>query len=189
MMENSDPSGGYSSYLVAMSIIRAHFPVTLMFHKMYDIAAMGEPAHRNSASTVCQASLLSHGAWTIKPMMGRTHVVMVFAESFLAHREHYPFRMMMWGDAPGIVLRTTAAELFTTLDSDQSRVGRTQDTWNSPIVDVLAVDIRGMIEEVLATTRKIRRHDAGELTDESRDGAGMDGKYADMLGVGSSSSL
>jgi len=33
-MAKSEPSGGYSLNLVAMSIIKAHLPVTLMFHRM-----------------------------------------------------------------------------------------------------------------------------------------------------------
>ena len=62
MWEKSEPSLGYSLYLVDMSTIKAHFPVTLMFHKMYDNEAIGEPNHRQSDSVVSQAWLLSNGA-------------------------------------------------------------------------------------------------------------------------------
>lgn len=83
MLENSEPSGGNSSYFTAMSIIRAALLVTLIFHSTYESTDIGEPIYRNSAKVVSHAWLLSHGACTIRPMMGKTHVVMVFAASFL----------------------------------------------------------------------------------------------------------
>ena len=62
VLAKSESSGGYSSYLVAISIMRAHFPANLMFHRIYDKAAIGEPSQRNSDRVVIRASLLSNGA-------------------------------------------------------------------------------------------------------------------------------
>lgn len=87
IFEKSEPSSGYSLYRVDMSIIIAHFPVILMFQKTYDSAAIGEPRYRNKDSVVAHAWLLSHGAWTTNPMIGRTQVVMVLAVSFLHCRK------------------------------------------------------------------------------------------------------
>jgi len=70
IIEKPEPSGGYPLYLVAMSIIRAQMPVTLMFQIMYDKAAMGEPEQRHSDRKVCQARLLSYGACTNGPRVG-----------------------------------------------------------------------------------------------------------------------
>ena len=83
IIENSERSGGYLSYLAAISIRSAAFPVTLIFLKMYDIAAMGEPVHRKSDRMVIHAWLLSQGACTMRPIIGRTYIVIVFAASFL----------------------------------------------------------------------------------------------------------
>ena len=46
-------------YGVAMSTIMAHFPVTLIFQRVYDKAATGLPTHLAIAQMVCQNSLLS----------------------------------------------------------------------------------------------------------------------------------
>ena len=45
---------------------------------------MGEPDQRQRDSIVCQAWLLSYGAWTKRPRIGRSHVVMVLAASVQA---------------------------------------------------------------------------------------------------------
>lgn len=60
--EKSESSPGNSSYLLAMSTIRAHFPVTLIFHSRYDKLEMGLPAQRKSSRRVSQFLLLSYGA-------------------------------------------------------------------------------------------------------------------------------
>jgi len=59
-----------------MSTINAAFAETLMFHSTYDSDAIGEPTHRVMASRVRHAALLSKGACSSVPMMGRIQVVM-----------------------------------------------------------------------------------------------------------------
>lgn len=70
--ENSEFSLGNSSYLVAISTIKAHLPVTLMFHKRYDKLDIGLPTHRNRKRILSQFLLLSYGACSKSPMIGRT---------------------------------------------------------------------------------------------------------------------
>ena len=57
----------------------AHFPETLMFQRMYDRLAMGEPTHLAMEKMVSQNALLVKGACKSIPTTGKTHVVIVLA--------------------------------------------------------------------------------------------------------------
>ena len=81
MLPKSVLRSGVSSYLAAISTIRAAFADTLIFHSTYDSDAIGDPTQRAIASKVRLVALLSKGACSKVPITGRIHVVIVLDTS------------------------------------------------------------------------------------------------------------
>ncbi len=72
-------SGMGASYGKAISTNRAHFPLISIFQRIRARLDMGLPTHRLIALLVLQNALLSKGAWSRVPTIGRTQVVIVAA--------------------------------------------------------------------------------------------------------------
>lgn len=81
MLPKSVLRSGVSSYLTAMSTINAALADTLIFHRTYEMEAIGEPAHRAIARKVRLVALLSNGACRRVPTTGKIQVVMVLDAS------------------------------------------------------------------------------------------------------------